>query len=159
MDLLTSDKSIARRSVSSTSSLQLVPTQAITIRKRNKSMVAICLCVLASFAGGFAASHFLRRSPAVEEVKAQIADFHIVLPEGPTVVTITNLAQNEQYARLTVDRSGDFISGLPQTERRIAARPRLSQDDVEFFRKELKGVVATSDSSWDKANKIRAWLA
>src|SRR4030095_2680879 len=82
MDLLTSDKSIGRRGLSSTTSIQLVPSQPITLRKSNKAKVAICLSVLASFAGGFAASHFLRRSPAVEEVKAQIADFHIVLPEG-----------------------------------------------------------------------------
>jgi hypothetical protein len=159
MGLLTSDKPIGRKGLSSTTSIQLVPTQPVTLRRSNKSKVAICLCVLASFGVGFAASHFLKRSPAVEEVKAQVADFHIVLPEGQTVVTITNLAQNQEYARLVVERRGESIAGLPQTERRIAARPRLSQEDVEFFRNELKGVVASSDSAWDKANKIRAWLA
>ncbi|HKE55480.1 MAG TPA: transglutaminase-like domain-containing protein [Pyrinomonadaceae bacterium] len=159
MGLLTSDKSIARRGLPSTSSLQLVPTTASTLRKSNRSVVAICVCVMASFAGGFAASRYWRRAPVVEEVKAQIADFHIVLPQGQTVVTITNLAQNEQYARLEVERNGDFISGVPQIERRIAPRPRLSLEDSEFFRKELKGVVSSSDSNWDKANKIRQWLS
>ena len=68
------------------------------------------------------------------------------------------LTEQEELGRLVIQRDGDAIRGLPQTERRIAPRARLSADDAAFFRRELAGVFLPTDSPWQRANKIRSWL-
>jgi len=75
-------------------------------------------------------------------------------------VTITNRdPEAQELGRLAIERRGASILGVPEVEKRIAARERLTAEDVAFLRTELTGVVSTSDSPWQRANKIRAWLA
>src|SRR6266478_3178042 len=137
MDLLTSEKSISRRPIYAPNSVVLVPLIAPTVQRRfNSKWAALSVCLIASFAGGFGASSLLRPRNLPQEIRTQVTDFHIVIPDGQTIVTVFN----------------------PQTERHIAARARLSADDAVFFRRELAGVVLATDSPWQRANKIRSWL-
>jgi hypothetical protein len=100
------------------------------------------------------------RPPVVPpEPKIQIVDFRVELPEGQTDVVITSRDGNgKELAHLQVERDGNTVKGLPENLRHIAPREVLSSEDATFFRRELNGVFAPSDSEWTKANKIRIWL-
>ena len=119
----------------------------------------LLLGVLVSFVVGFGVSFVSRRETPPAEARIQIADFRVPIPEGETVVTITSRdGENQELGRLTIQRRGDTITGVPQIERMIAPRERLSNDDAAFLRHEL-GDAAASGSAWQRANKIRFWLA
>jgi hypothetical protein len=86
-------------------------------------------------------------------------DFAIPLPEGPTRITITDpQLENTELTSFTVERVAGSYKGIPQLERSIAPRNHLSLDDISFFRHELSGLAQSSDSAWQRANKIRDWL-
>ena len=135
MDLLTSEKSISRRPIYAPNSVVLVPLIAPTVRRRfNSKWAALSVCLIASFAGGFGASSLLRPRNLPQEIRTQVTDFHIVIPDGQTIVTVFNpQTEQQEIGRLIVQREGDTIQGIPQTERHIAARARLSADDAVFF--------------------------
>jgi hypothetical protein len=155
-----SDSSTSPMSISASNSLVLVPLSSAGNRKRIHSRWIFGVCVIASFVGGFGASLLLRRPAQLEEIKAQVTDFHIAVPDGQTIVTITDPQGNpEEIGRLVLQRNGDTIQGISQIERHINARARLNTEDATFFRRELAGVILASDSAWQRANKIRAWLA
>ncbi len=119
----------------------------------------LLLCVLVSFVVGFGVSFVSRTETPSAEARIQIADFRVPIPEGETVVTITSRERdNQELGRLTIQRRGDTVTGVPQIERLIAPREHLSTEDAAFLRHEL-GDVAASGSVWQRANKIRFWLA
>ena len=121
---------------------------------------AVITCVLLAFVVGFSVSFVSRKVPPPSEARIQIADFRIEIPEGETIVTITDRGPDaEELARLSIERRGDTIIGVPEHKRQIVARERLSADDVAFFRHEIDDSVPLSASPWERANKIRAWLA
>jgi len=125
-----------------------------------RSKWPLFLCVLVSFVVGFGVSFVSRTETPPAEPRIQIADFRVVIPEGETIVTITSRQpDNEELGRLTIQRQGDTITGVPETEKRIAPRERLSTDDAAFLRIELGANVSASDPPWQRANKIRLWLA
>lgn len=116
--------------------------------------------VVAAFACGFGAAFLLLSKPRAQPVTAPSTDYFVTLPEGETTITVTDpLAAPEQLARFTVVRRGNVVTGVPVVERRVAPRARLSPEDAVFFRRELRGVLSPSDSPWQRANKIREWLA
>ena len=153
MDLLTSEKSISRKPIYAPNQVVLVPLTAPAVQKRfNSKWVALSVCFVAAFAGGFGVSLLLRPRTLPQEIRTPVTDFHIVVPDGQTIVTIFNpQTEQEEIGRLNIQRDGDTIQGIPQMERHIAARARLSADDAAFFRRELAGVVLATDSPWQRA--------
>jgi hypothetical protein len=116
--------------------------------------------ILLSFIVGFSVSFVARKVTPPTEARIQVADFRIDIPEGETIVTITDRGPDtEELGRLTIQRQGDTITGVPELKRRIAPRELPSADDVAFFRKEIHEAVSLSASPWERANKIRGWLA
>src|SRR5215467_3033086 len=97
--------------------VQIVQAVTLTMyrfQEHLRSRWAIGLCIALSFVAGFGVS-FLSRTPAPPaEAKTSVADFRVELPEGETTVTITNRdADGEELGRLTIQRRGNSISGLP----------------------------------------------
>ena len=129
------------------------------LHEQFRSKWAIGLCLLAAFAAGFGASFLSRTVVPPAEARIAVSDFRIELPEGETVVTITDRDRGEELGQLKVQRQGETISGVPVIEKRIAPREPLSADDVAFLRREIGSEISTSDSPWQRANKLRAWLA
>jgi len=120
------------------------------------------LCVLASFIVGFGVSFVSRRKVIPSnESKIQIADFRVAIPEGETVVTISSRDPegDEKLGQLTIQRRGNTILGMPEIQRRIEPRARLTPEDAAYLRRELSNEISLSDSPWQRANKIREWLA
>ena len=116
--------------------------------------------ILIAFVAGFSFSFVPRKVTPPGEARIQIADFRVDLPEGETVVTITDRGPDaEELGRLSIERHGDTIIGVPEIKRQITPRQQLSADDIAFFRHEIGNAVSLSASPWDRANKIRAWLA
>jgi hypothetical protein len=60
---------------------------------------------------------------------------------------------------MTLERSGNSIAGIPVVEKRIAPREHLTVEDAAYLRREIGAAVSPSDSTWQKAIKLRAWLA
>ncbi|HEX6043178.1 MAG TPA: transglutaminase-like domain-containing protein [Pyrinomonadaceae bacterium] len=119
----------------------------------------IVICVVVSFLVGFGLSFVSRTATPAAEARIQIADFRVAIPEGETIVTITDRQPNgQELGRLTIERQGDTITGVPTITKRIAPRERLSADDVAFFRREMSAEISASASDWERANKIRTWL-
>lgn len=119
----------------------------------------VVVCIIVSFAFGFGLSSVSRTSVPPVEVRIQIADFRVEIPEGETIVIISDRApEARELGRLTIQRHGNTITGVPAITRPIAPRERLSADDVAFFRREMNTEISASDSEWERANKIRAWL-
>ena len=158
---LTSEKLINKGQISAPSLIVLVPLTAAKSRRQISSKwLAIGVCLIASFVGGFGASLLLHPRTQPQEIKTHVTDFHIVVPDGQTIVTISNpQTEQEEIGRLVIQREGSTIQGIPQMERHIVARAHLSADDAEFFRRELVGVVLSTDAPWQRANKIRSWLS
>src|ERR1044071_9616771 len=128
-------------------------------REHYRSRWPIILCVLVAFVVGFGVS-FVSRNPTLPtEAKIQIADFRVAIPEGETVVTVTSReSEGQPLGKLTIQRNGNTISGVPVVERRIEARDRLTAEDVAYLRREISTQVSVSDPPWQRANKIRDWL-
>lgn len=116
--------------------------------------------VVVSFVVGYGVSFVSRTESPPVEARIQVADFRVAIPEGETTITITSRdPQAQQLGQLTLQRRGDAIAGIPAIEKRIAPRERLTIDDAAFLRKEVGAAVSSSDSPWQKANKVRVWLA
>jgi hypothetical protein len=143
MSLLTSDKSIAKELFCQPTAILVAPFVPAAIQRRvSTKWAALCVCLIASFVGGIGASWLFRPRTQPQEIKTQVTDFQVVVPDGQTIVTIFSPQTNqEEIGRLIIQREGDTIQGIPRTERRIAPRARLSSDDATFFRRELAGVV------------------
>jgi len=129
-------------------------------REQYRSRWPIVVCVLVAFVVGFGVSFVSRNPTPPAETKIQIADFRVAIPEGETVITITSRQSEVQpLGKVTIQRRGDTIVGVPELERRIEPRERLSADDVAYLRREISTQISTSDSPWQRANKIRLWLS
>ena len=126
-----------------------------------KPRVVVALGIIVAFAVGFGGALLLRpRTQGKAPIVVPPTDFRVPLPEGETVITITDPRLDpEQLARIVIKRRGSTITGVPQLQRQIPPRSRLSPVDAAFFRRELAGVISASDSSWQRANRIRHWLA
>src|SRR6185369_16387113 len=158
MNLLTPEQPASRPAIPSERTLRLVSGSPIALH-RSPSKWLIGVGIVGAFLGGFGVSSYWRPVPGVAEPRIQVADFRVQLPEGDTTVVITSREGHAaELARLQIHRQGDEIDGLPKDMRRIEPRERLSPEDAAFLRSELNGVVSSTDSAWDKANKIRAWL-
>ena len=117
------------------------------------------VCVVVSFVVGYGVSFVSRTESPPAEPRIQVADFRVAIPEGETTITITSRdPQAQPLGQLTLQRRGDAIAGIPAVEKRIAPRERLTIDDAAFLRSEIGAAVSSSDSPWQKANKVRAWL-
>ena len=121
------------------------------------------LALMLAFAAGYKLSEYRKgKSPIMVMAASGVppTDFAIPLPEGPTKITITDPQQgNVELTSFTVQRNAKSITGLPLEERSIAPRLPLSHDDALFFRHELAGLMVNSDSSWERAIRLRNWLA
>jgi hypothetical protein len=116
--------------------------------------------ILLAFAAGFSLSFVSRKVTPLSENRIQVADFRIEIPEGETIVTITDRGpEAEELGRMAIARHGDTITGVPEIKKQIAPREPLSAEDVAFFRREIRDEVSLSGSPWDRANRIRGWLA
>jgi Transglutaminase-like superfamily len=130
------------------------------LRRRTYSTWMFGVCLLAAFTGGFGLSFFSRPATSSAELKSLVTDFHIVIPEGETLVTVfSSVGEVKELGRLRLQRDGETIAGIARAERRIAARDELTETDAAFFRRELSGVFMATDSPWQRANKIRTWLS
>jgi len=130
------------------------------VQEKLRSPWAIGLIILLSFVAGFGVSFWSREPAPPAEPKISISDFRVELPEGETIVTITSRnAEGDELGRLSIYRRGEKILGVPVIEKRIAPREHLSAEDIAFFRRELGSDILGSGSPWQRANKIRFWLA
>jgi hypothetical protein len=129
-------------------------------RRRGGAFVLATFIIITTFMAGFGLAMFFRPRPHSQAATVPPTDFDVSLPEGPTIITITDpRLDNQQLARFVVERHGNLVKGLPETQKQIAARPSLSLEDATFFRHELAGIVYPSDSHWQRAIRIRNWLA
>jgi hypothetical protein len=125
-----------------------------------RSRWPLAICVLVSFVVGYGVSLVSRTPTSVAETKIQVADFRVAIPEGETTVTVTSRdPEGRQLGQLKLQRRGDTVIGIPAIERRITPRERLTVEDAAFLRREIGAAVSPSDPPWQKANKLRAWLA
>ena len=131
-----------------------------TFRWRGGVFVLATVIMIAIFMAGFGVAMFVRPRAQPQAATVPPTDFDVSLPEGPTIITITDpRLDNQQLARLVVERHGNSFTGLPESQKQIAARPDLSLEDATFFRHELAGIIYPSDSTWQRAIRIRNWLA
>ena len=125
-------------------------------------LLALFALILA-FAAGYKVSEYRNGKNRIVVTAASgvpPTDFAIPLPEGSTKITISDPQQgNVELASFTVRRDANSITGLPHEERFIAPRLPLSYDDAVFFRHELTGLIVNSDSRWQRAIRLRNWLA
>src|SRR3984893_9540 len=123
-------------------------------------LIAVIVTLPATFMAGFGVAIFFSPKAQPQTTTVPPTDFDVPLPEGPTIITVTDPGlANAQLARFVVERRGNTITGLPASKKQIAPRSALSLEDLTFFRRELSGVVFPSDSLWQRANRIRNWLA
>src|SRR5215813_11729678 len=107
-----------------------IGVQTFKLSLSMRSKWPLVLCVLASFVVGFGLSFVSRRATLPAEARIQIADFRVAIPEGETVVTITSRdASSEELGKLTIQRQGNTIGGVPEVQRRIEARKELTAED------------------------------
>jgi len=129
------------------------------LRASDRTKWFIVLCLIATFVAGFNAALLFRPKSQMQAVTVPPADYQVVLPEGQTTITVTDpRIVPELLARFVVERRGDSITGVPQTQKQIAPRRSLSPADAAFFRHEMGGVISSNDSIWQRANRIRNWL-
>jgi len=158
MSILTSERKISTE-ILSPSSIRLT-SKFSTVKSRSRPFSALILCLLAAFGVGFGVSFLSRPTASPLEPKIQVADFQVSIPEGQTSVVIySRQGDGAELARLNIQRDGNTIAGIPGFLRKIEPRSSLPQKDAEYLVRELSGVFSNSDSLWDRANKIRAWLA
>ena len=95
-----------------------------------------------------------------ERALVPFSDYCVELPEGETVVTVSDPRRGAQpLTQLVIHRRGDQITGAPRRVVRLPPRVALAAEDAAFFREEMRGVFRAQASAWDKANAIRSWLA
>jgi len=130
------------------------------LKEQFRAKWTIAICILIAFGVGFGLSSVSRTETPPAEARIQIADFRVAVPEGETVITITDRRPDgDTLGRLSLQRHGNTITGVPEIKRVIAPRERLSADDVAFFRREINGEVSATTPEWQRANEIRSWLA
>src|SRR5262245_55739794 len=124
-----------------------------------RSVILVALAI--AFAAGYKLSaYFQLRTRASAAVGVPPTDFAIPLPEGETRITITDpQLDNAQLISFVVERTGNSVKGIPEQERMIEPRARLSLDDLSFFRRELAGLSLSNESAWQRATRIRNWLS
>lgn len=128
-------------------------------RERFRSRWPIIVCVLVSFVVGFGVSFVSRKTLPPAESRIQVADFRVAIPEGETVITITSRnPEGQPLGKLTIQRHGNMIVGVPEIARRIEPRERLTSEDIEYLKREIGTEISATDSPWQRANKIRTWL-
>lgn len=156
MSLIASDDSSVR---SKRPFVKRVELSLNRTRRLSRSKVIAVLVIGLAFFSGFGAAVLVRPGlvPPVE-AKIQVSDFRVPISEGETTVTIASRDNGVELGRLSITRTGDSITGVPVTERRIPARTSLTDQDLAFFRSELSRVYNKTDGPWDRANKIRRWL-
>ena len=129
-------------------------------RKLLRPRLVVIILLSLAFGGGYGVSMLRQTRIQLEPVQTSVTDFEVVIPEGQTVVTVTELRpDNEEIGKLVVQRDGSKIQGISERKRIIPPRAELSIEDAVFFRRELGDVIVESDSPWEKANKIRSWLS
>lgn len=128
---------------------------------RARGLFFICVLIfLVAFIAGFAVALIVRPKSQTQAVTVPPTDFDIALPEGSTTITITDpRLEPSELARFVVERHVNTVTGLPESRKHVVARPSLSPEDLKFFRHELAGVFSPSDSTWQRAIRIRNWLA
>lgn len=128
---------------------------------RRVLLLSTTTCVALAFVAGYRSAFFFRpKTQVAAAILVPPTDFAVPLPEGSTEITITDpRTENPELARFVVQRQVDSIRGLPEIQRTIRARSPLSFEDAAFFRHELSGAVSASDSTWDRAVRLRNWLA
>jgi hypothetical protein len=121
----------------------------------------VLLVIVLAFAAGYKLSAYWQSKNRVQASSGvPPTDFAIPLPEGETRITITDpQLENSQLASFVVERHANSYTGIPEKERMIEPRIHLSGDDLTFFRHELAGLLSPSDSNWQRANRLRNWLA
>lgn len=121
---------------------------------------AAALLITAAFACGIGVSQLLKPRTPAQAAAVPFTDYCVTLPEGETVVTVSDpQLKSELLNRLVIERDGDVIAGIPQSIKHIAPRVPLSAEDASFFRHQLRGLLFSTDSAWQRANRIREWLA
>ena len=132
----------------------------LVLKRRTGLFLLACVTIIVTFLFGFGAAEFLRPKPQLASSLITPTDFDITLPEGETIITITDpKLEKSELVKFTVRRVGEAISGIPESERHIEPRHKLSFDDISFFRRELAGVIGNADSTLLRATRIRNWLA
>jgi len=122
--------------------------------------VTLLAVALAFTAGYRLAVYFQVKTKVSNTAGVPPTDFAIPLPEGSTRITITDpQLDNPDLAAFVVQREGNSFKGIPDRQITLAPRSHLSLNDVSFFRHELSGIILASDSSWQRANRIRNWLS
>jgi hypothetical protein len=130
------------------------------INKRVNLKAVFALCLTVAFTAGFGVALLLRPKARVQFSSVPPTDFRIALPDGETVITVTDpRSEPEELARFVIKRDGSTITGIPQIQKQIVARARLNAQDAAFFRRELNGVISPADTLWQRALRIRDWLA
>jgi hypothetical protein len=129
-------------------------------RELRKAQLVVIILLSLAFGGGYGVSMLRLAGIQTAPVQTSVTDFEVVIPEGQTVVIVTELrADDQEIGKLVVQRNGSEIQGIPERKRTIAPRAGLSVEDAVFFRRELDHIFVASDSPWEKANKIRSWLS
>ena len=158
MNLLTPDKFGRKRRLLAQRQINLV-SDISSEKRRLLPNWLILIAIALAFVGGWGLSAYWRPPSLTPEPKIQIADFRVQVPQGETTVVITSRDGNPQeLARLQIKRQGDGIVGISEELRQISPRQHLSATDAAFFRGELDGVFLSTDSAWEKSNKIRTWI-
>ena len=138
-------------------------TGIVPVKARVAFRFLALLALMLAFAAGYKVSEYRNGKSRIAVVSASgipPTDFAVPLPEGSTKITITDPQQgNIELATFTVQRDANSITGIPHEERSIAPRLPLSHDDALFFRHELAGLMVNSDSRWQRAIRLRNWLA
>jgi hypothetical protein len=136
----------------------------VRLHKRHAALVirGIALPAIAlAFVAGYELSAYRQvKTKASAATGVPPTDFAIPLPEGSTRITITDpQLENPELTTFVVERQANSFTGIPEQPRAIEPRLRLSLDDTSFFRHELAGLIVNSDSQWQRANRLRTWLA
>lgn len=119
----------------------------------------IGLLTIMVFAAGFGVARLVFKPKPSLIATAQLTDFSVTLIEGATTITISDPSlEQPELARITVERHGDSITGIPSRSVQLPPAAELSPESQAFFRQELAGVISGSDSPARKADAIRRWL-
>jgi hypothetical protein len=130
---------------------------SIAFRAKWNAIAYIFGIILIAFGGGFALARFYTPTAASAAVTS-IKDFSVTLPEGETLVSISDSSNpSTLLAKVSITRDGERIEGISETSFHLQRR-ELNESDAAFFRRELSGIVLKSDSSFQRANRIREWL-
>src|SRR6266478_6744514 len=102
-------------------------------RVRPGLVVFTLIGIIGTFMSGFGVALLVRPKSSPQSTAVPPTDFHVALPEGSTTITISDpRLENDQLARFVVERRGNSITGLPETQKRIAPRANLTLEDSAF---------------------------